>query len=238
MIRTALVALFLFGFFVISLPVYAFLYFLETVNAPLAGRIAQNIVCKALLTVERISGVRVEAVGIENIPKDEPVLYIGNHRSYFDIVATYPIIPQRVSYVAKKEIDKVPLLKYWMKYLKGLTFDRDDPRSGLNMIKEAIEGIKAGRSIFIFPEGTRAKGGELLEFKAGSFKVATRTGCAIVPVAISGTNAVFERQQPAIRPSAVRSVFGEAIRPADLSPEDRKHIAAFVKGRIEVLLEE
>ncbi len=238
MIRTMVVALFLLLFFVVSLPLYVIIPFIAKFNQKLADRISQNVVCKALVFISSLSGMKVVTEGMENIPKDEAVLFIGNHRSYFDIVATYPLMINRTGYVAKQELDKIPLLKYWLRLLHGLTFDRHDPRSGLNMIKSAIELIKSGYSVFIFPEGTRIKEEGLGEFRAGSFKVATRTGCAIIPVAILGSDNMFERHVPAIRPSEVRIRFGAPIRPADLSPEEKKHIASYVKGKIETMLKQ
>ncbi|MBQ9632412.1 MAG: 1-acyl-sn-glycerol-3-phosphate acyltransferase [Lachnospiraceae bacterium] len=233
MIRTACVALFLLIYFVISLPLYVLIPFIARFDQKRADRMSQSIVCWALRWVTTLAGMRVKVQGLENIPRDEPVLYIANHRSYFDIVATYPLLPNQTAYVAKKEIDQVPLLKYWMRLLHGLTFDREDPRSGMNMIIAAIDEIKKGYSIFIFPEGTRSRDGKMGEFKAGSFKVATRTNCPIVPVSITGTDEVFEKYMPSIKAADVRIVFGVPFRPSELAPEEKKHIARIVQEKVE-----
>ncbi len=237
MIRTVLTLLFLVGFFLVSIPFYIFLPLISKINPSLAGRTAQRVVCSALSIVSSIAGIRLSVEGASNIPRGESVVYIANHRSYFDIVTTYPLLPGLTGYVAKHEINKVPLLKYWMRLLHGLTFDRDDPRSGMNMILSAIDQIKGGYSIFIFPEGTRSKDGKLGEFKAGSVKAATRTNCRIVPVSISGTDEVFEKHVPFIQPADVKIKFGKPFRPSELPSEEKKHLAKNVQTIIEEMLQ-
>lgn len=109
------------------------------------------------------AGTKVTIIGEENVPKDTPVLYIGNHRSYFDIVLSYSRCPIRTGYIAKKEMERYPLLSNWMRYLHCLFLDRKDIKQGLKTILTAIEKIKSGISICIFPEGTRNKNKDELE---------------------------------------------------------------------------
>ena len=236
MIRTAITAVFLLFFFLVSLPLYALIPIVAKLDQKKADRMAQGAVCWALRCVFGITGSRLTVTGQELIPGDEPVVYIGNHQSYFDIVTTYPYVSGTVGYIAKKEINAVPLLGWWMPLLHGLTFDRDDPKSGIQMIRTAIDQLKAGYSMFVFPEGTRSKDGRLGEFKTGSFKLVTRTGCAIVPVAIKGTARIFEDHIPFLKPSDVNIRFGEVIRINKLDPEDKKHIALYVRDRVEEML--
>ena len=90
-------------------------------------------------------------------------------------------------------------------------------------------------SICIFPEGTRNKGEELsmLPFKEGAFKIATKTGCAIVPISMNNTAAIFENQFPRIKKVNVVVEYGTPIYPKDLAPEDKKHIGAYVQNIIQ-----
>ena len=109
--------------------------------------------------------------------KTHQSFYIGNHRSYFDIVLSYSRCPIRTGYIAKKEMERYPLLSNWMRYLHCLFLDRKDIKQGLKTILTAIEKIKSGISICIFPEGTRNKNKdelELLPFHEGSFKIASK----------------------------------------------------------------
>lgn len=127
-----------------------------------------------------LAGTKLTVIGEENVPKDQPVLYIGNHRSYFDIVITYARCPRLTGYVAKSEMLKVPLLRTWMKRLYCLFLDRSDIKQGLQTILTGIAQIKDGVSMCIFPEGTRntnASELDLLPFHEGSLKMAEKTGC-------------------------------------------------------------
>ena len=101
--------------------------------------------------------------------------------------------------VSKKEIAKVPGLRIWMKFINCVFLDRENPREGIKAILKGIENIKSGISMFISPEGTRNSGEGLLEFKPGSLKMAEKTGCPIVPVAITNADKVFEDHLPWIQ---------------------------------------
>jgi len=139
--------------------------------------------------------------------------------------------------MAKKEIAKVPFVSYWMRYLQCLFLDRDDIKQGLKTILKGIDLIKAGYSVFISPEGTRSQGTEMLPFKEGSFKIAQKTGCAIIPVAISNTDALFEKQAPWIHSAHVIIEYGKPIYPTELSKEDQKFLGSYVQNIIREMLE-
>ena len=173
-------------------------------------------------------------IGEENIP-DEAVLFIGNHRSYFDILLTYSRCKRLTGYVAKKEMEKIPLLSTWMRFVYCLFLDRDNPKEGLKTILKAIDYIKKGISICIFPEGTRNTGEELsmLPFKEGAFKIATKTGCPIIPISMNNTSDIFENHMPRIKKVHVVLEYGTPIYPNELAPEDKKHIGAYCQNIIQ-----
>ena len=110
-----------------------------------------------------------------------------------------------------------------------------ESKRGTETILQAIDYVKRGISICIFPEGTRNKGEELsmLPFKEGAFKIATKTGCAIVPISMNNTAAIFENQFPRIKKVNVIVEYGKPIYPKDLAPEDKKHIGAYVQNIIQ-----
>mgnify|MGYP002712102285 CR=1 FL=1 len=85
-----------------------------------------------------VSGTKVKAEGLENIPKDRAVLYVGNHRSYFDIITSYRLLPGITGYVAKKEMAKIPLLRLWMRYIHCLFLDRSNVKEGLKTILAGV----------------------------------------------------------------------------------------------------
>ncbi len=183
------------------------------------------------------SGVKVTLLGEENIQKDRPALYVLNHRSMFDIPLMYVLMPNLTGFVAKKEVKKVPLLNIWMHYLHCLFLDRQNPREGLKTILEAIEKIKNGISICICPEGTRSDSDQLLPFKEGSFKIALKAGCPIVPVALNNTSAIFEDHFPKVKKTHVAIEFSKPIEVDSLSPEEKKNIAETTQDIIQQMVD-
>lgn len=235
MIRFILVVIVLVSFLILSIPVFFVEWLIGKFNPALRDISSLRIVQTAFRLIAWMSGVRLTVIGEDRIPEDTAVLFIGNHRSFYDIILTYARCRGLTGYVAKKELLKVPLLSRWMKFLHCLFLDRSDIREGLKTILEAIELVKSGVSIMIFPEGTRNKNEaetDLLPFHEGSFKIATKTGCPIIPVSISNSSAVFEDHFPRIKPVPVTIEYGEPIYPKELTREQQKFLGRHVQGII------
>lgn len=141
-----------------------------------------KIILKCTKNLVKISGADLIITGTENIPSDEPVLYVSNHQGNMDIPILYSTAPQTMAFVAKKEMEKIPLLGYWMKERGCVFINRDNARSSLRGINQAIESLKSGNSIAVFPEGTRSKGPEIGNFKSGSLRIAIKSGVKVIPV--------------------------------------------------------
>lgn len=235
--RLILIVLFLLLFFIISIPLFLIEFIIGKFNRRAQVASSQRIVVMAFHVVLFLAGVKRTVIGRENIPKDEPILYIANHRSYFDVPVAYVSLPTLTGFMAKKEIRRIPFLRTWMHLLQCLFLDRDDIRQGMKTILQAIEQVKAGYSIFISPEGTRNQGQEMLPFKEGSFKVAEKTGCAIIPVALSNTDDIFENHVPWVRSTKVIIEFGKPIYPNQLDKEQRKHLGSYVQNIIKEMLD-
>lgn len=230
MIRIILVAATVVLFLILSVPILIFEWFLGRKNQQLRNEQSISIVRKVFRFILMLSGVTITVKGEENIPKDRAVLYVGNHRSYFDILVGYVTAPGLVGFVAKKEMEKIPLLAPWMKNVNCLFLDRKNLKEGLKTILLGIEQVKSGISVWIFPEGTRNRAedlGKLLDFKEGSLKIAEKSRCPVVPVAMTGTAEVFEKHLPFIRPSHVIIEFGEPFLIKELEPEVRKFPGAY-----------
>ncbi len=236
--KTLLIILFLVLFLVCSLPIQGILWLYAKKNQEAADYISLRIVQWAFRVIQFLSGVKPKLKGLENIPKDRSVLFVGNHSSFFDVILTYPLMERRTGYISKKEFEKTPLLPIWMRRLYCLFLDRSSPKAGLKSILEAINYINSGISIFVFPEGTRSKDNTLGEFKAGAFKIATKPGCPIIPVAITGTRDVFEAHFPWVKKAPVQITFGEAIYPDALDADSKKHISEYTKSILEDMLRE
>lgn len=200
-----------------------------------------SIVGGKLRQILKICKVELSVDGLDRIPEKEAVLFIGNHRSYFDIVVAYSILPRPTGFISKKEIAKIPNIELWMRELHCLFLDRENLKQNLQVIIEAIKQVKAGISMWIYPEGTRTKGDselELGEFKAGSFKIAEKSGCKIVPVAMINTRRIMEEDFPRLHSAKVYVQFGKPIDLSELSEEDRKNIAEYTMERIREMLAE
>lgn len=228
--RTVLVVLFVFFFLVLTIPVMFVEWIIGKFNPDVKDRSSIKIVQWAFRCILFLCGTKITVIGEENVPKDEPVLYIGNHRSYFDVVITYARVPGLCGYISKKEIKRIPLLNIWMKYLHCLFLDRDNIKEGLAMVLTAINKVKAGISICIFPEGTRNDTEEdFLPFHSGSLKIAEKSGCAIIPMALNHTEDIFEAHIPWIRKTHIVLEYCKPVYPKDLPKEERKKISDVVE---------
>ncbi len=231
--RSILVLTFLLFFILICSPFILFVEFLiGKKNPELKKRSSLKIVQWVFRVVIFLSGTKLEVIGRDNIPDDKPVLYVGNHRSYFDTIICYTLVKGLTGFVAKIEIKKIPILRNWMNSLHCVFIDRKDMRQGLKAILQCIEHVKNGISICIFPEGTRNKDKGMLEYKEGSMKIAEKTGCPIIPMAITGTAEIFEKHSPWIKKSHVTVTFGEPIYVDTLSSEDKKRLGAYTRDII------
>lgn len=238
--RTIITVLYIFLFLILGLPVLGIEWIISKFNKAHADMVQLRIVQWGLKCVAFISGVKLTVIGEENVPRDEPVLYIGNHRSFFDVVVTYARCPGLTGYIAKDGVNKVPIFRIWMKRLHCIFLKRDDMKEGLKVILKAIEYIKSGISICIFPEGTRNKDRDnptsLLPFKEGSFKIASKTGCKIVPMALIGTADILENHFPWIHSTDIKLIYGEPIDVSALDKDQQKHVGAYCQTVVEELI--
>lgn len=232
MIRFICIAVFLILYLILSIPVLLVEWIIGKFNRRAKDISSLRIVQWGFKVILKMTGVTTTVIGEENVP-DEPVLFIGNHRSYFDILLTYSRCRRLTGYVAKKEMEKIPLLSTWMKNLYCLFLDRDNMREGLKTILQAIDYVKNGISICIFPEGTRNRtDAPLLEFHAGSLKIAEKAQCPIVPMTIANAEQIFEAHSPCIRKTKVIIEYGEPIETKNLDRTQQKALTSQVVARI------
>ena len=241
MIRFILVALTLLSFLVLSIPILLFEAVLGKFDSEAKDRQCLAVVQTMFRLLLWLAGTKVTVEGAENIPKDQAVLFVGNHRSYFDVLIGYTTVPGLLGFVAKKEMLRYPLLNIWMVNVHCLFLDRKDIRAGLKSILTGVERVKEGISIWIFPEGTRNEAEDYLElmpFKEGSLKIAEKTGCPVIPVAITGTAEIYESHFPRITSSQVTIEFGKPFIIKGLEPEKKKFVGAHTRELIIDMLKE
>ena len=236
MIRLILNAIYIVCFFIESIPLTIRQKRLAKKDPDQAIRSSFSILTKALRRIAVLSGVKLTVKGLENVPKDRTALFIGNHRSLFDIVTLFPLLPNPTTFIAKNNLETVPLISSWMRLMRCPFLDRSNTGDGLRIIRDSIQLVNEGVSVCVFPEGTRTPGDEMLPFKDGTFMIAQRTGCLVVPVAIMDTERIFENHKPFIHGGAVTICFGEPIDMAALERSEKRKVPAQARAAIENMI--
>ena len=173
--------------------------------------------------VMKLAGAKISVKGEENlaIAKEQTVLFVSNHQSNFDIPLLLSKIDVPKGFIAKKELKSWPIINFWMKNIQCVFMDRDNMRKSAEAIVEGINILKSGHSIVIFPEGTRSKGGPTHKFKAGSFKLATKSKVPIIPITINGSYKLLEANGGGkIKSADVELIIHAPIETSKLSKEE------------------
>ncbi|HEY3269988.1 MAG TPA: lysophospholipid acyltransferase family protein [Geothrix sp.] len=166
----------------------------------------------------------------------QPVIFMSNHESQMDPPVLIGALPIPAVYIAKKEVKYLPFVG-WAAWVAGAIFiDRGDRERAIQSIREAAAEIRGGKSVVIFPEGTRSRTGGMLPFKKGGFALALDAGVPIVPMATIGGREVLPPGSLRIRPGQYLVVVGEPVDPA--AHADRESLMADVRSRIETLVVE
>lgn len=177
-------------------------------------------------------GVKVEVVGMENIP-DETALFVGNHQGNFDIPIILCKLGPLKSIVAKKETADIPGIKQWMTHFDCIFMDRENPRQSLQSLNRAQELLEQGRSVIIFPEGTRSKGPAMIEFKPGALRCALKAKTLIVPFVLDGSWRAMEEQKFIMKPTKVKLHILPPISTAEMEKTQTRTISQEVQQLIQ-----
>ncbi|WP_031516569.1 lysophospholipid acyltransferase family protein [Desulfofalx alkaliphila] len=181
-------------------------------------------------SIIKYTGTKVEVAGLENIPEGT-VLFVSNHQSNFDIPLLIGYIDKPKGFIAKAELKKVPIIRTWMEKIHCVFIERDNMRQSVKAILEGIELLKQGKSMVLFPEGTRSKSNVMNEFKAGGMKLALKAKVPIVPVTIKGSYQMLE-QKRLIKPAKVKLVVSPPIYVDKLSKEEQAKLSETVRDII------
>ena len=193
-----------------------------------------NDICERL-------GITLHVEGLENIPEG-PVVFASNHQSYCDIPAIAAGLPghgvqKGIGFVAKKELETLPLYGTWIRRIRSVFIDRGDARASLRAIDEAIKHLEMGFSMGIFPEGTRSKSDTMGEFKKGTLRLATKPGVPVVPVTLCGTWKLYEAQGY-VKPGRVDIYIHPAIETKDMDRKEAAELPAVVEEIVRAKLVE
>lgn len=238
MFRTIYVALGISIFAIFSvLVLYPIVTAISFISEKQAIMVSKKIIKYASKFLVFLTGSKVETILkddkiFENI-KDEPVVLISNHQSHMDTPFLIANLEKDFGFIAKKEMEKWPIISSWMQKIQCIFIDRSSAREGLKSIKSGAEKIKQGYSVAIFPEGTRSKTGEIKEFKKGSLKLAAYSGAKILPVTIKGTIDVMRSGELKIRKSKqIKLIVDNVIDTKQLDDGKRKALSQYVWNTI------
>lgn len=181
--------------------------------------------------------IRVHTTGLEKVPKDKQVLFVGNHRSNFDPIISWHVFRSwKPAFISKAANFKIPIFGRIIRKCCFMTIDRENPRNAIKTINKASELLKKGEnSIAVYPEGTRSKTGTLLPFHNGVFKIAQKAQRDIVVLSVQGTEKIAKNY-----PFRTSHVYLDVLTviPADEIKHKRTdEIGGYVRDKIENNLE-
>ncbi|HEY8369503.1 MAG TPA: lysophospholipid acyltransferase family protein [Thermodesulfobacteriota bacterium] len=205
------------------------------------GLVDRTLVPLWATLVLRIAGVRFTVTRAAELP-DGPVVFAANHRSHFDIPILWLALGRPVRFVAKRELARIPFFGWALRLLGHVIVDRGDSAAARATMARAVDRVRGGVSVLVFPEGTRSEPSRLAHepvapFKKGGTILAIQAGVPIVPVAIAGTERILPKHAVTIRPGTVRVTIGRPIPTAGLTDADRTWLTDEVRAAIAAALD-
>lgn len=182
----------------------------------------------------RAAGFKVNITGQENFV-DGPAVYAGNHQGLFDMVIAIGCMNGLKPFLAKKEAEKIPFIGSWMKMFDCVFIERGNTRASVAAVNKVEELLKSGKSVIIFPEGTRSRKHEMGKFKAGAFRPAIRAGVPVVPFVVDGTYKAWDEHHR-ITPTTASLTILPPIETKNLESERTVGFAEEVERRIKMQL--
>ena len=188
----------------------------------------------AATTGRKLAGIRVEAVDAQRIQPGQAYLFMANHVSNLDPPIITPLLGQRISIIAKRELFRIPLFGRAMRAANFVCVNRSDRKGAVESVRDAVNVLRSGLGMMVFPEGTRSPNGRLLPFKKGPFHLAMEAGVPVLPITIVGSYEAWPKGRFSMRPGVVRVYFHEPIEPAAF--QSREELMAAVRTVIESAL--
>tara|TARA_B100000945_G_C20283922_1_gene550059 strand:- start:173 stop:886 length:714 start_codon:yes stop_codon:yes gene_type:complete len=171
------------------------------------------------------SGLNYNIYGLENIDLNKQYIFISNHVSALDIILGFVAIPLNITFLAKKELFKIPLFGLAMKAAGMIKIDRQNPEKAKASIDKATKTlIRSNFSTIIYPEGTRSKSGSLLPFKKGGFVLAIKSQLPIVPFTVVGAEKALPRGSFNIVKKDINLFIGKPIETKHLTLENKEDL--------------
>lgn len=195
MLRSIVLGIYFWLLMILTLIVFVFYYLIRIFSKKFSSYFLMKSTKFWASHILSAGGIKINAKGLENLPKENNVCFISNHQSYLDIPVIYAVIPKQVGFVAKKELDRIPLLNLWMRALGCVLIDRKKRSDALKKTQKRIDRAEKGRPLVLFPEGTRSRGNQLRKFKTGSLHYMAGRNIKIIPLTIVGTHELLEKHK-------------------------------------------
>ncbi len=192
-------------------------------------RRAQRVWARGLT---RVWGVDVRLYGAEHMDLTQSYVVMANHQSYADIVALFQVLPIIPGFLAKSELKRVPFLSMALRAGGHVVIDRHKHDSAMQTIDSAAEQVRAGKTVLIFPEGTRSGEKQIADFKSGGFRLAKSAGVAIVPVGLRGTGEVGPKSSFLFYPGTIEVHIGPPLTAAEIQTAEFEPLIADARARI------
>lgn len=180
----------------------------------------------------RFWGVEVRVHGAPSVDTSQSYVVMANHLSYADIVALFLALPIIPGFLAKAELAKIPFLSQALRSGGHVVIERQQHASAMHTLDQAAAQIRGGKTVLVFPEGTRGRDDSIGDFKKGGFHLAKSAGVAILPVGLRGSRHVFARSSLLIRPGVIEVHIGDAISKEEVAIEDPGAMAQRVRAKI------
>jgi 1-acyl-sn-glycerol-3-phosphate acyltransferase len=178
----------------------------------------------------------VTVSGAEKLDASHPAaIYAANHLSAMDIPVVFGCLPFQFRIIAKHELFRYPFVGGHLKRSGQIPVNRESPKAALRSLNRAVESLKGGMPLVIFPEGGRAPDGHLMPFMGGPFYAAIKAGVPIVPMAIVGTYEVLPMNSFHLRPRPIELVIGDPISSEGHTLREMDAMAAKTQAVIEEL---
>jgi 1-acyl-sn-glycerol-3-phosphate acyltransferase len=189
-------------------------------------------------SILRVSGITIEVLHPERLPRRGSFIVAANHESFADVVALLACLPLQVRFLTKRSIFRVPVLGWSIAAAGFVPVDRGDRSGSAATLEAALRRLESGRSLVIFPEETRSRGAELLPFKKGAALLAAKTGRPLLPLGLAGSRRILPRGRLLMSPGRIVVCPGDPIEAGGPAPTDRKDLTERLRERVAALRDE
>ncbi len=197
-----------------------------------SGKFTNGTIRFWAFSILKIASIKVEIEGLEKLKPNQPYVFMANHQSTFDIMTCLAVMPGTARFLAKQELFRIPIFAQAMRAVGMIPIDRGNSQKARKSLDEAVQIVKKGVSVIIFPEGTRTRDGNIQNFKKGGFILAMNGGIPIAPVVLTGAMQIMHKKDLYMRKGTIRIDFLNPIETNVFNYEKRNELVSEVRNEI------